>query len=216
MAFLETAHTRRVLRQAGEVFQFRHARLQAHLIGEAPPVRDGAARRLLPRATWLLGRWPALLLTGIVLFLGTAYLTQSISRISRPAGPHAAPPPACSLLDGHTLASALHGAAVRDSAAQNMGGLYVRWPRNDDAWCSCHTAGNASTLALATGTEAPTDDKNGAEIAKRAFAGLATGLDSHAHVDASAVPCDWSHVHLEPESDPTRARAALIRQNVLF
>jgi len=217
MAFLEDAHARGVLSQTGGVFQFRHARLQEHLISEAPPARYGRIRlRLWPRTTWLLGRWPALLLTGIVLFLGSAYITQSISRISRPAGPYAAPPPACSLLDRHTITSALHGTAVRDRGAQDMGGLYVPWPRNEDVWCSWHTEANASTLALATDTETPTNDKSGAEIAKNVFAGLTTGLGTHAHVDASATPCDWRHEHIEQGSGSATARAVLICRNVLF
>lgn len=89
MAFLEDAHARGVLRQTGGVFQFRHASLQEHLINQAPPARDGRARlRLWPQATRLLGRWPALLLRGLLLFLGSAYITQPISRsgVSEPSG----------------------------------------------------------------------------------------------------------------------------------
>jgi hypothetical protein len=36
MAFLDDAHHRGVLRQAGAVYQFRHARLQDHLVGGSP------------------------------------------------------------------------------------------------------------------------------------------------------------------------------------
>ncbi|MER5928200.1 NACHT domain-containing protein [Streptomyces mirabilis] len=217
MAFLEDAHARGVLRQTGGVYQFRHARLQEHLISNAPPARDSRARlRLWPQTTRLLGRWPALLLTGLLLFLGSAYITQSIGRISRPAGPYAAPPPACSLLDRQTVTSALRGPAVRDREAQRMGGLYVPWPRNDDVWCSWHTGANDSALALATDTETPTNDKSGAEIAKNVFADLTTGLDTHAHVDTSAALCDWRHERILPGSDSATARAVVICRNVLF
>ncbi|WP_426796924.1 hypothetical protein [Streptomyces sp. YGL11-2] len=39
MAFLEDAHQQGVLRQAGEVYQFRHTRLQDHLV-RSPELRD--------------------------------------------------------------------------------------------------------------------------------------------------------------------------------
>ncbi|HZD74242.1 MAG TPA: NACHT domain-containing protein [Actinomycetota bacterium] len=41
MAFLDDAHQRGVLRQAGAVYQFRHARLQAHLADTSPAFRTG-------------------------------------------------------------------------------------------------------------------------------------------------------------------------------
>lgn len=220
MAFLEDAHARGVLRQTGGVFQFRHARLQEHLISEAPPARDGRVRLCLwPRATWLLGRWPALLLTGIVLFFGSTYITQSIARISRPAGPYAAPPPACSLLDRHTVTSALHGDPVRDREAQRMGGLYKPWPRRDDVWCSWRTEANTSTLALATDTETPTPDKSGAEIARRVFLGM-TSPDAPAQADPAAIPCDWDHESIWSGSDGREpgvfVHAFLLCRNIMF
>ncbi|MCC5480307.1 NACHT domain-containing protein [Streptomyces barringtoniae] len=217
MAFLEDAHARGVLRQSGGVFQFRHARLQEHLLGEAPPARDGGVRaRPHPRAVRLLRRWPAPLLAGVVLAVGSATVPASVSQVRRPAGPYAVPAPACSLLDGPTVTSALHGAPVRDRAARNMGGLYAPWPRDDDGWCSWHTEANASRLALATDAETPTPDRSGAEIAKDVFAGLTTGPGTRAHADPSATPCDWRHEHVEPGSGEATARAVLLCRNVLF
>jgi hypothetical protein len=43
MGFLDDAHRRGVLRQAGAVYQFRHARLQDRLAAQAPQVRAGLA-----------------------------------------------------------------------------------------------------------------------------------------------------------------------------
>ncbi|MBI0314361.1 NACHT domain-containing protein [Streptomyces javensis] len=218
MAFLEDAHARGVLRQTGGVFQFRHARLQEHLISEAPPVRDGGVRlRLRPRATWLLGRWPGLLLTGIVLSVGSTYVAQSISRISRPAGPYADPSPACSLLDRHTVASALHGDPVRDREARWMGGLYGPWPRHVDAWCSWHTEANRSELSWATETSTP--DKSGAEIARRTFVGMKS-RDAPVQADPTATPCDWDHEYISSLSDPGEpdvfVHVFLLCRNVVF
>lgn len=220
MAFLEDAHARGVLRQTGGVFLFRHARLQEHLISQAPPTRDGRVRlRLWPRALWLLGRWPALLLTGIVLFFGSAYVTQSISRINRQAGPYAAPPPACALLDRHTVTSALHGDPVRDREAQRMGGLYEPWPRGDGVWCSWHTEASTSTLALATDTETPTPDRSGAQIARRIFVGMTRPV-APAQPDPAATPCDWDHESIWSGSDDREpgvfVHAFLLCRNVVF
>ena len=216
MAFLEDAHARGVLRQSGGVYQFRHARLQEHLLAEAPPEPD---HRLLirprPRAARLLRRWPATLPAGAVLLLGGSYAVQSVGQIPRPAGPYAAPPPACSLLDTRTVTSALHGPLVRDREAQHMGGLYEPWPEQDDTWCSWHSEANTSKLALATDTETPTPDKSGAQRAKDVFAQL-TSPETPAHVDPAATPCDWNHEYVMPGSAEATARVVLICRNVLF
>ncbi|MEV6111283.1 NACHT domain-containing protein [Streptomyces sp. NPDC052109] len=215
MAFLEDAHARGVLRQSGGVFQFRHARLQEHLVGEAPPARDGGVRmRAHPRAVRLLRRWPAPVLAGLVLAVGSATVPAAVSHVRRPAGPYAAPAPACSLLDRSAVSSALHGAPVRDREAGHDGGLYAPWPRDDDVWCSWHTEANASRLALATDTEPPTPDESGAEKARDVFAWLTTGL-GRAHVDPSATPCDGAHERIEPVDD-FAGRAVLVCGNVLF
>ncbi|GGZ94181.1 NACHT domain-containing protein [Streptomyces echinoruber] len=216
MAFLEDAHARGVLRQSGGVFQFRHARLQEHLLAEAPPTRADRARvPLRPHAVRLLGRWPALVLTGIVLFLGSAYLTQSISQINRPAGPYAAPAPACSLLDRHTVTAALHGAPVRDRGP----GVGEPWSRRDGGWCRWHTEANTSTLALATDTETPTPDKSGAELAGRVFVEMTRPYGA-APADPAATPCDWDHESVSSGSDDREsgvfADAFLLCRNVVF
>ncbi|MEW2623762.1 NACHT domain-containing protein [Streptomyces sp. NPDC048106] len=222
MAFLEDAHVRGVLRQTGGVFQFRHARLQEHLISEAPPARNGRGRlHPWPRAPWLLGRWPVLLLTGTVLFFGSDYITQSVSRISRPAGPYAAPPPACSLLDGHTVTSALHGDPVRDREAQQMGGLYVPIPRRDDVWCSWHTDANRSRLSLATDAEKPTPDLSGVQIARRIFVDYTRPYTRTPPVaDPLAIPCDWQHASVtatyDDQKHETYGHALLLCRNVLI
>lgn len=222
MAFLEDAHARGVLRQSGGVFQFRHARLQEHLLAEAPPARDGRVRIPLgPRAFRLLGRWPTVVLTGLVLVTGSVAVTQSISRINRPAGPYAAPPPACSLLDRHTVTAALHGAPVRDREARSMGGLYGPGRTGDDVWCSWHTDANRSRLSLASETDAPTPDLSGTQLARRTFMEW-TGPYTRTPpgVDPEAIPCDWKHASFTATYDDQKheayGHAMLLCQNIVF
>lgn len=128
MSFLADAHRRGVLRQAGGVYQFRHARLQDRLSGAVPP---GASRPARP------GRWRMLaavrVVSGVAVVAGVGALTLSMTGTLTPDGPYqfGSSPPVCGLLTTDAVKAAV--------SAQDT------WSRNttisDDTFCAWDASG---------------------------------------------------------------------------
>ncbi|WP_171059908.1 NACHT domain-containing protein [Streptomyces montanus] len=95
-AFLEDAHRRGVLRQSGGVYQFRHLELRDRLAGEGEP--EGGAKD--PHVLFDIGGWVGQMLLVAGLFAWGGYAPGTVPAA---AGPHSAPPPACTLLSDGEL-----------------------------------------------------------------------------------------------------------------